>query len=105
MRSSAPKAGSMESSGPTATPEPGDGPPSNGGLPPSAAHDYPLTFSVDYPDRELDRLSSALRIFWVIPIAIVAATIEGGSFSTGSGARYAGGSIGLLVVPVVLMLL
>ena len=51
-------------------------------MPPSGGHTYPLTFSVDYPDRELDRLSSALRIFWVIPIAILAATIEGGSFST-----------------------
>ncbi|MGZ6576142.1 MAG: hypothetical protein ACXVHJ_34710 [Solirubrobacteraceae bacterium] len=54
-------------------------------LPPSAGHDYPLTFSVDYPDRELDRLSSALRILWVIPIAILAATIEGANFSTGGG--------------------
>ena len=73
--------------------------------PPSGGHDYPLTFSVDYPDRELDRLSSALRIFWVIPIAILAGTIEGGSFSTDSGARYAGGGIGVLFIPVVLMLL
>ncbi len=36
---------------------------------------YPLTYSVDYPDRDLDRLSSALRIFWVIPIAIVLGTV------------------------------
>jgi hypothetical protein len=36
---------------------------------------YPLTYSVDYPDRDLDRLSSALRIFWVIPIGIVLATV------------------------------
>ena len=36
---------------------------------------YPLTYSVDYPDRQLDRLSSALRIFWVIPIAIVLGTV------------------------------
>jgi Domain of unknown function (DUF4389) len=74
-------------------------------VPPSGGHDYPLTFSVDYPDRELDRLSSALRIFWVIPIAILAGTIEGGSYSTASGARYGGGGIGVLVIPVVLMLL
>src|SRR5205085_9111916 len=62
-------------------------------------------FSVDYPDRELDRLSSALRIFWVIPIAILAATLEGGSFSTGSGGRFAGGGIGVLFLPEVLLLL
>ena len=99
VRFAAPKAWSMESSGPTAAPEPG------GPLPPSGAHNYPLTFSVDYPDRGLDRLSSALRIFWIIPIAILAGTIEGGSFSTGSNARYGGGGIGVLVLPVVLMLL
>src|SRR6201995_4164650 len=70
--------------------------------------DYPLTFAVDYPDRSLNRLSTAFRIFTVIPIAILAATIEGGSFGTnagGTGARYAGGGIGILVVPVLLMLL
>ncbi len=89
----------MESSGQTPGPPPGDV------VPPSGGHDYPLTFAVDYPDRELDRLSSALRIFWVIPIAILAATIEGGSFSTHSGARFAGGGIGVLFIPLVLMLL
>lgn len=79
-----------------------------GGVPPGGGDNYPLTFSVDYPDRELDRLSSALRIFWVIPIAILAASIEGGSFGAGAGGkgvRYAGGGIGILVIPVVLMLL
>jgi hypothetical protein len=38
--------------------------------PPTPETDYPLRFSVEYPDR-LDRLSTALRIFWIIPIAIV----------------------------------
>jgi hypothetical protein len=33
--------------------------------------DYPVQFSVDYPDRPLNRLSTAFRIFLVIPIAIV----------------------------------
>ena len=32
---------------------------------------YPLTYSVDYPDRELNRLTTFFRIFTVIPIAIV----------------------------------
>jgi hypothetical protein len=79
-----------------------------GGVPPSGGHNYPLTFSVDYPDRSLDRLSTALRIFWIIPIAILAATIEGGGFETSAGGgsmRYVGGGIGILVIPVVLMLL
>ena len=64
----------MESSGQMPAPSPGDG------VPPGGGHDYPLTFSVDYPDRSLNRLSTAFRIFTIIPIAILAATIEGGSF-------------------------
>jgi hypothetical protein len=71
-------------------------------------HGYPLTFSVDYPDRDLNRLSTAFRIFTVIPIAILAATVEGGSFAVnagGRGAPYAAGGIGILFIPVLLMLL
>jgi hypothetical protein len=79
-------------------------PPADPNLP-AAGHGYPLTFSVDYPDRPLNRLSSAFRIFAIIPILILAATIEGGSFSLGShGGRYVGGGVGLLFVPVVLMI-
>jgi hypothetical protein len=70
--------------------------------------DYPLTFAVDYPDRSLNRLSTALRIVTIIPIVLLAALLEGGSFTTnagGSSARYAAGGIGILVIPVALMLL
>jgi hypothetical protein len=41
--------------------------------------EYPVRFSVDYPDRPLDRLTSAFRIFTVIPIAIVLGTVSGGN--------------------------
>jgi hypothetical protein len=34
---------------------------------------------VDYPDRPLDRLTTAFRIFTVIPIAIVLGTVSGGN--------------------------
>ena len=44
--------------------------------PPAA--NYPVTFSVDYPDRPLDRLSTGLRFLWIIPIGIVVASISGG---------------------------
>jgi hypothetical protein len=40
---------------------------------------YPVRFSVDYPDRPLDRLTTAFRIFTVIPIAIVLGTVSGGN--------------------------
>jgi hypothetical protein len=32
---------------------------------------YPVRFSVDYPDRPLNRVTTAFRIFVVIPIAFV----------------------------------
>jgi polyferredoxin len=38
---------------------------------------YPVQFSVDHPDRPLNRLTTAFRIFLVIPIAIVLSTVSG----------------------------
>ena len=47
--------------------------------------EYPVHFAVEYPDRPLNRLTSFFRIFMIIPILIVLATITGGtSQSTGS---------------------
>lgn len=69
---------------------------------------YPVQFSVDYPDRELDRLTTGFRIFIVIPIAIVLATIGGFSASLGSETSdpqtIAIGGTGLLVAPPLLMI-
>jgi Domain of unknown function (DUF4389) len=45
---------------------------------------HPVQFAVDYPDRALNRLTSALRIFVAIPILIVLTAVSGGSFA---GAR------------------
>jgi hypothetical protein len=69
---------------------------------------HPVEFSVDYPDRVLNRLTSALRIFTVIPIAIVLATIGGYSTSwvngTGNTTTVAVGGTGLLFIPPLLMI-
>jgi hypothetical protein len=40
---------------------------------------YPLTLTIDYPDRPLNRLTTFFRIFTVIPIAIILALVSGGS--------------------------
>ena len=40
---------------------------------------YPIQFSVDYPDRPLDRLTTLLRPITVIPIAIVLGLVSGSS--------------------------
>jgi hypothetical protein len=44
-----------------------------------AESDYPVQFSVDYPDRNLNRLTTLFRIFTLIPIAIVLFAVSGGS--------------------------
>jgi hypothetical protein len=68
---------------------------------------HPVGFDVDYPDRALNRLTTAFRIFTVIPIAIVLAAITG--YQTGYGGEEAGtvavGGAGLLFIPPLLMLL
>jgi hypothetical protein len=40
--------------------------------------EYPVRFTVDYPDRPLDRLTTGFRIFVVIPILIVLGAVSGG---------------------------
>ena len=62
---------------------------------------YPVQFSVDYPDSDLDRLSSFLRILFVIPILIVLSLITG----SGSGAATVGFAGGAVFIPLLLMIL
>ena len=69
---------------------------------------YPVSFSVDYPDRDLDRMTSFFRIFTVIPIAFVLGTVDGGAWnwSYGSGTSgFAAGAGGLLFFGPLLMIL
>jgi uncharacterized protein DUF4389 len=72
---------------------------------------YPVTFDVDFPDRDLGRLSSALRIFFVIPIAIVLSLVTGTSthyVTTANGTTSTTTSLaaggGVLFLPLVLMI-
>ena len=71
---------------------------------------YPLQFSVEYPDRDLDRLTTAFRIIVAIPILIVLGAIGGGEWSGwdagngGNGAMVAGGGGGVLFFPALLMI-
>jgi len=44
--------------------------------------DYPVRFSVDYPDRALDRVSTFFRLIVAIPILVVLATVSGGSWQS-----------------------
>jgi hypothetical protein len=71
---------------------------------------YPIQFSVDYPDRTLDRLRTFFRIFMVIPIAIVLGTVSGSTSTwestAGSDTRLIStGAGGLLFFGPLLMIL
>lgn len=54
---------------------------------------YPVTFDVEYPDRELDRISTLFRIFALIPICIVLALISGPSGHAADSWGIVGGGI------------
>jgi hypothetical protein len=63
---------------------------------------YPVEFSVEYPDRDLNRLTTGFRILWAIPILIVAATLSGGpGLHAGT---IAVGMGGVLFLPTLLMI-
>jgi Domain of unknown function (DUF4389) len=72
-----------------------------------AVPDHPVQFTVDYPDRRLDRLTTFFRPIVAIPILVVLGLILGGTYemssSDTSGAVVATGG-GLLVLPTVLMI-
>jgi len=73
----------------------------------AARPDYPVRFTVDAPDAPRNRLTTAFRLIVVIPIAIVLATISGGSFTwtTENGGQAAAAAGGFLVLAPLLMIL
>jgi hypothetical protein len=76
--------------------------------PPPPPPAYPVNLSVEYPDRPLDRLTTAFRIFVAIPIMIVLGTVSGTtwSFYSSTGTKYvAAGAGGLLFLGPLLMIL
>jgi hypothetical protein len=66
---------------------------------------YPVQFSVDYPDRPLNRLTTAFRFVTVIPIAIVLAALEHINVQAGRHWFEVTTAGGLIVFATVLMLL
>ena len=70
----------------------------------SGQGEYPLTFSVEYPDRDLDRVTTGFRIIVAIPILILLAAVGGGEAGGNGGAWVAAGSGGVLFFPVFLMI-
>lgn len=67
----------------------------------------PVRSSVDYPDRDLNRLTTFFRVFTTIPILIVLGSVGGGMVQWGSdqGTAAAAGAGGFLFFGPLLMIL
>ncbi len=69
---------------------------------------YPVRLSVEYPERDLDRLTTFFRLIVAIPILVVLGAVSGGSWQTTweDGTTYtAAGAGGLLFFGPLLMIL
>jgi len=68
---------------------------------------YPVSLSIDYPDRNLNRLTTFFRIFTAIPIVIIICLLSSAELEwkgTGGGV-YQYATAGLVFLPLVLMIL
>ena len=90
-------------------PPPGAPPPPPPPPAPAAGEPYPVQVSVDYPDRELSRLTTFFRIFTVIPIFIVLSLVSGGGnysyVGDGTTTTFAFGAGGILIAATLVMIL
>jgi hypothetical protein len=68
---------------------------------------YPIRFSVDYPDRDLNRVTTFFRLFTAIPIIIVIGTVSGSTWlwTSEQAEPVAVGAGGLLFLGPFLMIL
>ena len=68
---------------------------------------FPIRYSVDYPDRSLNRATTFFRVFMVIPISIVLGAVSGQAWQWNAeeGNAAAAGAGGLLFFGPLLMIL
>lgn len=71
-----------------------------------AKKQYPASLSIDYPDRELNRLTSFFRLITVIPIAVLLSLVSGAVFNWGDDGNWsvALSAGGILFLATMLML-
>jgi hypothetical protein len=62
-------------------------------------HEYPISLTIDYPKRPLDKVSTFFRIFTVIPILIILGLLQAG------GSEIQSSLAGFVILPTLLMLL
>jgi len=68
---------------------------------------YPVSLSIDYPDRNLNRLTTFFRIFTAIPIVIIIGLLSSAEYGWDEpgGWTYRYAAAGLVFLPLVLMIL
>ncbi|MFC1921469.1 DUF4389 domain-containing protein [Chloroflexota bacterium] len=69
---------------------------------------YPMSLSIDYPERSLNRLTTLFRIFTIIPIVIILVLIvgsDGNQIQAGDWSWEMGSTYAYVFLPLVLMLL
>ncbi|HYY04628.1 MAG TPA: DUF4389 domain-containing protein [Gaiellaceae bacterium] len=68
---------------------------------------YPVQFSIEYPDRDLNRLTTAFRLIVAIPILVVAGALGGHEWGgyAGPGRGVVAGTGGVLFLAPLLMIL
>ena len=69
----------------------------------SSADPQAARLTIDYPDRDLDRVSTALRLVYAIPVLIVLGVVAGDTAGE-TGGRISAFGGGLLMLPVLLMI-
>ena len=73
----------------------------------SSADPQAARLTIDYPDRDLDRVSTSLRLVYAIPVMIVLGVVAGavaGDTAGETGGRISAFGGGMLVLPVLLMI-
>jgi hypothetical protein len=65
---------------------------------------YPVHFTVDYPDRELNRLTTLFRLFTIIPILIILCLLTTSVVGQADSRSSTYAAAGLLVLPIILMI-
>lgn len=66
---------------------------------------YPVSLEIDYPDRDLNRLTTAFRIILILPILAVLVLISGPGWGSDHRAPAIIAAGGVLFIPTLLMLL
>ncbi|MFC1992892.1 DUF4389 domain-containing protein [Chloroflexota bacterium] len=68
---------------------------------------YPANLSIDYPDRNLNRLTTFFRVFTVIPILIIICLLSSATWEWKgtSSETYQYAAAGIVFLPLILMLL